>query len=572
MIRLRPTADGRLFEAWPIWRRFFADYFDGIGGRLVVSVLIRVFLVLSTLVIVYIAKLIVDEAIPRGELGLLVRLGALLVAVRLAVVLASALLRKFNIHLIQEAVFRLRRDVVEHLYRLPRTVYSNVPNDDLQNLLIQDTTRVKETCTAVVSYLLPAAVSAALLTVVLLVLEPFLSLVLLLAVPVMLLSSRAIARAMRSNISEFHWAFDRFAEAARFATRALDLVHVHGSEQTQRSRQVATLEELRDTEGRMTWTWAVHNEMQNVIVAAGAAIILVVGGRAVVLGDMSLGGFFVFYLVAGMLNYNGQTVINGLPPLLVAHESLQALFGMLDLPSAAPSDASERIDFTGHLELRGVSFSYGEHRVIEQVDLVVEPGRHVALYGANGAGKSTLMYLLLGLYEPGDGAVLADGTDYRDLDLAQLRQSFGVVLQQPLLFAGSVRDNIAFGLGEVSDEEVRRAARAAFADEFICELEHGYDTEIGNEGSLLSGGQRQRIAIARALLRRPTVLFLDEPSNHLDPRTANELFARLSRIEGTTLVIISHDRPVLETASFVFEVRDGRLFAGPPEVLAVGTS
>ncbi|MEM1245093.1 MAG: ABC transporter ATP-binding protein [Acidobacteriota bacterium] len=570
MIRLRSTSEGRLFDGLPAWRRFFASYFVGIGGRLALSVVVRVSLVLSTLVVVFIAKRIVDEAIPERDATLLLRLGALLVGVRLAVVLVSTLLRRFNIALIQTAVFRLRRDVVEHLYRLPRSTYSNVSNDDLQNTLIQDTTRVKETCTAVVSYLLPSAVSALLLTAVLVYLEPFLSLALLLAVPIMLFSSRAVARSMRANISLFHRAFDRFAEAARFATRALDLVHVHGSEENLRSQQVETLEDLRETEGRMTWTWAVHNEMQNGIVAAGAAIILVLGGRAVIEGDMSLGGFFVFYLVAGVLNHNGQTMINGLPPLLVGQESLVTLFRMLDLPAAPRRSSSRRVDFAGHLEVRGVRFGYGPQSVLEGADLLVEPGEHVALYGANGAGKSTLMYLLLGLYEPEEGAVLAEGTDYRELDLVHLRQSFGVVLQQPLLFSGSVRENITFGLENARQADVEWAARTAFAHEFVTSLEEGYDTQIGNEGSLLSGGQRQRLAIARALLRRPKVLFLDEPSNHLDPRTSNELFSRLSRIDGTTLVVISHDRPVLESAGRIFEVRNGGLVAGAPEVLAVG--
>src|SRR3954447_11214852 len=192
--------------------------------------------------------------------------------------------------------------------------------------------------------------------------------------------------------------------------------------------------------------------------------------------------------------------------------------------------------------------------------MVIEPGEWVALVGPNGAGKSTIVNLMLGLYRPDEGAVLADGVAFDGVDIHSLRRRIGVVLQDPPLFPGTVRDNIAFGEPDATDEAVSRAATAATAARFIEELPLGYDTPVGDEGELLSGGQRQRIAIARALLREPRLVILDEPSTSLDRHATDALLQNLRSLpEAPAVLLVTHDDVVARTAERTIAIRDGRI-------------
>jgi ABC-type multidrug transport system fused ATPase/permease subunit len=184
----------------------------------------------------------------------------------------------------------------------------------------------------------------------------------------------------------------------------------------------------------------------------------------------------------------------------------------------------------------------------------------VAVVGPNGAGKSTLVYLLLGFYRPQQGQVLATGVPFDEIDIRALRRSIGIVSQHPEFFAGTVRENIAYGSPGATRKEIEEAARAALAEEIIATLPEGYDTEIGDRGMRLSGGEGQRLAIARALLGRPRMLILDEPTNHLDTQAIGRLMRELARWhERPTLLTISHDPAVLEFAEVVYRLQDGTL-------------
>src|SRR5437667_250649 len=194
-------------------------------------------------------------------------------------------------------------------------------------------------------------------------------------------------------------------------------------------------------------------------------------------------------------------------------------------------DAFEPVSMRGEIEFRGVSFDYGDGKdVLRQVSFKVAPGQRLALVGASGAGKSTIVSLILRLYEAQEGAILIDGVDIRHYRRESLRRQIGLVLQQSLLFGATIRENIAYGRPEASADEIIAAAKAANADEFIRQLEDGYDSVIGERGATLSGGQRQRIAIARALIRNAPILILDEPMTGLavasDPQRMLELFRR----------------------------------------------
>ena len=207
-----------------------------------------------------------------------------------------------------------------------------------------------------------------------------------------------------------------------------------------------------------------------------------------------------------------------------------------------------------------MSFAHAPGRAaLDRVSLRIEPGTRVALIGPSGAGKSTLAALLARFYDPAEGRVLLDGRDLRDCRLSWLREQVGVLLQDTVLFTGTVAENIAYG-SNASREEVVRAARAAAAHTFVTELPDGYETELGPQGIGLSGGQRQRIGIARTLLRNPPVLILDEPTTGLDAASQARVLEGLHELmRGRTTILITHTRELWETADRVLEIDAGRV-------------
>ncbi len=227
-----------------------------------------------------------------------------------------------------------------------------------------------------------------------------------------------------------------------------------------------------------------------------------------------------------------------------------------DLPGAVEAPA-----FTGSVLFEGVSFAYqGEQQVLKEIELEARPGRTVALVGPSGGGKSTLVSLILRLYDPTQGRVMIDGRDVRDYTLESLRSQISIVLQDNLLFAASVRENIAYGLPKATAEQIEASARLAQAHEFIQALPHGYDTILGERGATLSHGQRQRIAIARAAIREAPILILDEPTTGLDEENARMVVEALERLsKGSTTFLITHSLRLAAGADRIFYLDNGRI-------------
>jgi subfamily B ATP-binding cassette protein MsbA len=237
-------------------------------------------------------------------------------------------------------------------------------------------------------------------------------------------------------------------------------------------------------------------------------------------------------------------------------EVLETKHDVKDLPGARPAPA-----LRGALEFDHVSFGYDEETpILKDVSFRIEPGQVAALVGPTGAGKTTIISLIPRFYDPSSGVVKIDGIDVRSLEQKSLREQISFVLQETLLFHGSIWNNIAYGKPDSSPEEVVRAAEVANAHEFIEKLPHGYGTMVGERGVMLSGGQRQRIAIARAVIRNTPVLIMDEPSSGLDSASEKLVFEALDRLmEGKTSLVIAHRLSTIRRADVIFVVRDGMI-------------
>jgi len=251
-----------------------------------------------------------------------------------------------------------------------------------------------------------------------------------------------------------------------------------------------------------------------------------------------------------------------------AYASAERVFGLMDEPDALEldEDATELVVEDGRVEYDGVAFGYedrdgaDDEPTVEDVSFVTEGGDTLALVGPTGAGKSTLLKLLMRLYDVNEGAVRIDGQDVRDVTLTSLRRRIGYVSQETFLFYGTVRDNIAYGSFGASDDEIAEAAKAAEAHEFIQNLPEGYDTTVGERGVKLSGGQRQRIALARAFLRDPEILVLDEATSDVDTETEMLIQRSLDRLtEDRTTFVIAHRLSTVKDADSIIVIEDGRV-------------
>lgn len=223
-------------------------------------------------------------------------------------------------------------------------------------------------------------------------------------------------------------------------------------------------------------------------------------------------------------------------------------------------DSGQSPTFKDEIRLEGLGFSYGENMVLKEVDASLRAGSFVLLVGPSGSGKTTLTDLVTGLLRPAEGRILVDGQDLADLDMGKWRHSIGYVPQEPMLFSDTIRNNIQLGKEGISEEEVRQALREAEALDFVDRLSGQVDHRIGEEGTTLSGGQRQRLAIARALVSRPDLLILDEPTTALDTKAEKGICDTISRLRGTrTILAISHQPAIRELADEVWEIRDASL-------------
>jgi ABC-type multidrug transport system fused ATPase/permease subunit len=310
------------------------------------------------------------------------------------------------------------------------------------------------------------------------------------------------------------------------------------------------------------------------LLAQGA--VLLAAGRMVVDGSLTLGQFFLFNLLLAMLIVPLRSLGMWIGQAQRATASGERIFEILDEPEGVEDrpHAAALPRGPGAIRFEGVTFAYASGRpVLEDVDLDLAPGRTVALIGHTGSGKTTLAALVPRFYDATEGRVLVDGVDVRDVTRRSLRREIGVISQDPFLFSATVRENIAFGASDATDEQVEQAARAAQAHEFVAELPQGYETVIGERGITLSGGQRQRLAIARALVIDPRILILDDATASVDATTEARIREGLAEaMRGRTTLIIAHRLSTIALADEVVVLDHGGVAARGTHAELLATS
>jgi ATP-binding cassette subfamily B multidrug efflux pump len=473
----------------------------------------------------------------------------------------------------QHMVRNVRVELFDKMQRLPLAFYDTRPHGDIMSRLTNDVDAVSVTVSQSAVQLMSGVVVVAGTLAVMLSLNPLMALAAMVPVPLIFLLTSTISRRTRVLYKDQQDALGELGGHIEETVSGIQAVKAFGRE-PQASRRFAIInEKLRRYGTRAQIYTGFLMPMMNVIGNIGFATVAVMGGFLAVHGLISVG------LIATFISYSRQFVrplndiANTYNTLMSAVAGAERVFEVLD-EAEEPVDgegAKELLRPRGEVEFRNVDFGYRpDVPVLQGVSFDAPPGSVTAIVGRTGAGKTTIVNLLSRFYEVSSGSILIDGIDIRGYTRASLRRTFGVVLQDGWLFAGTVRENILYGRPDASEAEMRGAAELAGAAHAIERLPQGYDTPLVESGANLSQGQRQLISIARAVLAAPTFLILDEATSSVDART--ELHIQRGMMElmrGRTSFIIAHRLSTIRDADAVLVVEAGRIVErGNPEELA----
>ncbi|KIF78315.1 ABC transporter [Streptomyces sp. 150FB] len=385
-------------------------------------------------------------------------------------------------------------------------------------------------------------------------------------VPLAALLVRRLRSRIRTNNEAFRLEIERLSSRVGEMTTLIPITRAHGLERTALHRVDNTLERVLTAGFRLdvlngrfgSLSWILLNTMA-VGCLTGSAIVAYNGWLGISAGDVVMISSFFTALTTSLM-----TLMNLTPIIAKGLESVRSVGEVLQAPDLESNEGKMSVARTeGRIDFQRMGFTYPEagEPSVRDFDLTVRPGETVALVGASGAGKSTILNLLIGFIRPTEGRILLDGSDMAALDLRTYRRFLSVVPQESILFEGSIRENVTYGLeGGADDTALRRALEAANATEFIDRLPDGIDTVVGQRGARLSGGQKQRLAIARALIRDPRILVLDEATSALDNKSEGLIQDALSRlVEGRTVFVVAHRLSTIQNADRIVVMDQGRI-------------
>ncbi|MBO8126941.1 MAG: ABC transporter ATP-binding protein [Firmicutes bacterium] len=547
---------------WKICLRF-SRYLRPYTWLLLAAVATVVVISLLEVWVPWFSKYVVDEAIPRKDLGLVIKAIAGISLASLAIAGLSYLRTYLMSVVSQSVVYDLRKQVYSHLQRMDMAFFDRQRTGDLMSRIIEDVNALQRLLTYSAMELVTDFVTFAAVLIVVFWYDWRLATFMFLAFPGMAATVRVLGQKLRRAYRQVQRELGAMSSHLQETISNIRGVKATGSEEWELERFSTFNQKVKRTNVVAAALWSLFFSVISVLNQLGFAVVLGYGAYRVIRGDLTVGVLVAFLGYLQLMRKPIQRIgrlVNALQQAVASAERLFELLdqepGVTDLPGAIDLPQVE-----GEIRFENVSFAYrpGEP-VIAGFSETIEPGTMLAVVGPSGAGKTTLASLVYRLYDPDEGAIYIDGIDIRRVKLASLRAQIGVVTQDIMLLAGSIRDNIAYGCPDATQEEVEAAARAANAHDFICELPQGYDTQVGERGVQLSGGQRQRIAIARAILKNPRILILDEATSQLDNESEYQIKLALEKVlAGRTSLVIAHRLSTIQRADRIIVLDRGRV-------------
>lgn len=548
--------------------RYIGDHKGLFIGGLVLSVLVTV----ANLGPGYLVRLMVDlslnppadasPTIPDRQRNL-----AIIIAVFFALMLMRLIAQRYQIRTIgklgESIVKQLREQIYRALHRLSLNYYDKEHTGRIMARVTSDTRQVQAFIVQGATKVLTQGLLIVGITVILVVQDPLLAVIALLPVPVIVWIGRSFSKQFQSIYKRVRRRFATLSATVNDGVTGVRVVKAFGQEK----REINTFESANEDcyDAHLTALESRSRFKPSVIFLMGIGTLVVwfVGGRQVMAGELTLGVLLQFITYMNMFRAPVQQLMNLTEIFQKSATAAERIFNVMDRqPEIRDHDNARELEqVEGDYRIRQVDFSYEEGEpILHDIDLEISAGEMIGLVGPTGSGKSTLALLICRFYDPTRGSIELDGHDLRDIRIESLRQHIGMVLQDPFLFAGTLRDNIAYGSPDASSEDIIRAAIAANAHDFIINLPDAYDTKVGERGVGLSGGEKQRISIARAILKDPAVLVLDEATSAVDTATEAQIQEAMDRlVEGRTTLAIAHRLSTLRNADRLVVLEDGHI-------------
>jgi ATP-binding cassette subfamily B protein len=515
-----------------------------------------------------VVPLLIKEAIDRltrGEGGLL-QIGGYIVALAIVVMVFRFFWRYFFIGTSRRIERDLRAKLYGHLLTLPPSFYHEHKTGDLMAHATNDIDAVTRACgfglltLADPLFMIPVALG------IMVAIDPKLTLYAVLPLPALTLFMAIFGRVIHRRFERVQEGFSQLMEKVRENISGIRVLKAFVQEEGTRRDFLDTNRLLMDRNMSLVRVSGLFHPLIELMGGASLAIILWAGGRGVVFGSLSLGDLVAFFQYLMMLTWPMLSVGMAVNVLQRGTASLARINRLVATPPEIANPPVSRPLRGTRIEIRDLTFSYpgrgddGDAPALRGLNLTVEEGTTLGVVGLTGAGKSTLAHLIPRLLDPPPRTLFIGGADVRDLDLAEIRRAIGFVPQDPFLFSASIKENIAFGSPDASEEAVIEAARLAGIHDEIAAFPQGYDTVVGERGLALSGGQQQRVAIARALLLDPQILILDDPLSAVDAEKEEFVLGNLREFfRGRTCLVIAHRISAVMQADRIIVLDQGRI-------------
>ncbi|HEX7312367.1 MAG TPA: ABC transporter ATP-binding protein [Pyrinomonadaceae bacterium] len=557
--------------------RKFALYFRPYKKSLIVGVFcILASTIFGLLIPIYVGRA-VDELGAGPTWGSITRLSLFIIGASIVSGIFLFLQRRILIGMSRHVEYDLRQDFYAHLQRQPLTFFQEHRTGDLMARATNDLAAVRQLAGPMVMYTLQTVFVVIIILPLMFRISVRLTLLLLVTMPLVSLTVKYFGQQVHVRFEKIQEFFSHITARAQENISGVRVVRAYAQEDAEVEAFKSLNREYASRNLALVRISAVMRPLIQFFIGLGMVLILWYGGVLAVRGEMTQGQFveFTMFLMRLIwpliaLGYVANLYQRGTASL----KRMNAIFAVEPAIKDVPA-VKEQPPVRGRIEFRNLTFAYGEHSppVLKDVDLTIEAGQTVAFVGRTGSGKSTLMNLLPRVVEPPRGTVFVDGVDVRDYPLAHLRAAFGYVPQETFLFSDALAENVAFGVGKASRAEVEWAAEIAGLADDVREFPEGFDTLVGERGITLSGGQKQRTAIARAVMRQPRILILDDALSAVDTYTEEKILGRLRGVmRERTSLIVSHRISTVRDADLICVLDEGRIVerGTHEELLALG--
>ncbi len=466
--------------------------------------------------------------------------------------------------MVQRTMLRLRADVEDKLTRVPLSYIDRTPRGDLLSRVTNDIDNLGQSLQQTIGQTLNNVFLLVGSVVMMFVISPILALVAVVSIPLSVGIIRFITVRSRVRFTAQWRHTGRLNALVEESLTGHTVVKTFGRQREVEQRFSATNEEMYKASFGAQFMSGSIQPLMVMIGNLNYVAIAVIGGIRVASGSLSIGGVQAFIQYSRQFAQPIQMLASMANLFQSGLASAERVFEFLDAPEQTPDSESGTTDATparGRVEFEHISFSYDPERpLITDLSLVAEPGQTVAIVGPTGAGKTTLVNLIMRFYELDGGRITLDGRDIASMPRAELRSNIGMVLQDTWMFEGSIRDNIAYGNTEATEDQIVAAARAAYVDRFVHSLTHGYDTVVDDEGGVISAGEKQLVTIARAFLANPSILILDEATSSVDTRTEVLIQDAMAKLRARrTSFVIAHRLSTIRNADTILVMEAGRI-------------